>query len=127
MGYHQIETETFGAFILFDLIIQVLAIVGNGLVLFAVVQVEIGLSGYRRFLVSLLANDLFLSISQVFIGIYLEFGTDIDKRHSCVGTFLDSLKLFAVFAALFNLCGMSIDHLVGIVSIFQLLELGLIF
>ena len=105
-----------GIFIFFDYAVVFLAIIANIIVLHAVVASRIGLSGYRRFLISLTLSDLYICFVNVLTfcyQIWMLYSTT-SSAEKCGANFLRALQLAGFFANLLNLCGMSVDHFVGI-------------
>ena len=108
-----------------DAVVVLLAIVANCMVLYAVSQSDLSLPGHRRFLISLSAGDLYMCFVNVLTLCYI-FGTTYGQENSqlsktllssCSANLLRTLKLAGFLTNLLNLCGMSLDHMIGIVSL----------
>ena len=106
-----------GAFVLFDYAISLIAVFSNFLVLGGIVRAKFSLKGYRRFLISLTISDLYICIVNLlffFLQIALVVIVDDHAVAECALQILRSLQLFGFFANLLNLCGMSADHVMGL-------------
>ena len=115
-------------FVLLDFLFLAMAVMGNIIVLIGLLKIKLSLVGYRRFLISLVASDLFIcgvhlfSLSNQFLAATVVEGVDASSTfiiiHQCLTCITRSLTLFGIFAILFNLCGMSVDNLIGVVRLF---------
>ena len=98
-----------------------LAVAVNLLALAAVINCKIRLPGFRRFLISLTSGDLYVALVhvltiwfQVFSGNTTEEPLIDHPYFKCGANVLRTLQLAGFFINLLNLCGMSLDHFVGI-------------
>ena len=116
--------STEGGFLILDGCLLVLSLVGNILALQGVYMTRFRLTGYRRLLISLVVGDLYLcAVHLLDKGNQLMVAASLSGCCRCSTFFIRSLLLVGVFANLFNLCGMSVDHYIGIVCIFHILFL----
>lgn len=135
------------SFRIFDFCITVVALMANCVALIALTRSRFNLIGYRSFLMSLTAGNLFTCLLGITIMAYdasvfsshhrddlvsgnvtggsnsalgynswLGHESFDDVAALCASSMLRSLKLASFIINLLNLWGMSIDHLLGIVS-----------
>ena len=111
-----------GVFVLYDYSVSCIAILLNLLILVSLARTRIHLTGYKYFLVSLSVSDLYLGITNLTIIISHAIlqgsaAYDFDESNTtrCVSHAFRCLQMIGFLSNLFNLCGMSYDHLIGIV------------
>ena len=115
-GLHQ---GSKGGVAIVDYTLLSLGAIFNCLALHSVLNTHFSLRAYRCFLISLVVSDIFVVVINL-INVCNQALADqlpIDDQYQpCVTNFLKGLLIFGVLANLYNLCGMSIDHYIGIVS-----------
>ena len=77
-----------------------------------VIRVRFGLSGYRRFLISLIASDLYICFINIITFCLPLAGSLLDK---CTADLIRILQIIGFIVNLLNLCAMTVDHFMGIV------------
>ena len=103
-----------GNIVAVDYITLALAIIGNLMALRGVLQGKFSLVGYRRFLLSLIASDLFICFIRFLLYLNQALATSSGSFHQGALAILRSLFTLALFINLMNLCAMSIDHFIGL-------------
>ena len=111
-----------GYFIIYDIVIALVAIVANSIVMRALTKSQFSPQSYRKLVINLASCDLFACIvnfSAIFYHFLWSMGDDDHpvvghRLFPCGATVLRSLQLASFFAHLFNLCSMSIDHFLGV-------------
>ena len=102
-----------------ELCVPLVAILGNLMALDGVVHGNIAIAGYRRFLISLLASDIYICVVKISIAtsekILQPFFNVSMQLHKCLGEIGRSLEIGGYIAYLLNLCGMFIDHYIALV------------
>ena len=110
-----------GHLIFFDYTVIFLAIILNILALVGTVKARFVLTNYRRYLISLVISNLLICLVNVCLFINHILVVFNETRgfsgfQNCIACFQRSSLLFAIFANLLTLIGMSIEHFIGIVS-----------
>ena len=111
-------------FAIFNYSVASVAIVLNLLSLIALIRCQFRLRGYRIFLISLTAGDLYVSGLNLF-GLVFQSAISTDQgfdfidtyfnhRYLKCGDFLKTLQLTGHILTLLNLCCMNSDNLIGI-------------
>lgn len=107
-------------FLVFELVISLAAIATNCVALIAMVRChQYRMVGYRRFLVSMCSGNIFLCCINLF-AVALEttsqFASEMQLLFNCGSLVIRKLTLCAFAVALLNICGITVDLLIGIVS-----------
>lgn len=125
-------------FAYFDATIVGLGFVANVAALVVVPQCRFQMAGYRRFLISLTVGGLFTCIINALLlghDFYSRSLISVNKfadnqplsqlkLFQCIGNILRTLKLSCFLVSLLNLCGMSLDHYIGIMHPMRYHEVG---
>ena len=86
------------------------AVLVNIVVLICIVQATMMLIGYKYFLTSLAVSNILISMVNI-----PYFVLDTLSDMACPIRVIRSLQISGFLVNLFNLCGMSFDHLLGVV------------